>query len=118
MARVDGVHGPEKKPTIQFINEWPELKGALDYLRRSLEINADRVVPDGVLPIIPVEQCQVERIVHFVPMLMDAYAELWELMEAAIKAQEKLQASKNDLYVPDAAEMVAGAIANPERTKR
>lgn len=111
MTRIDG-HGP--KPKIQFIDEWTPLKNALGGLRRALEINSDREVPEGVIKLIPLQVAEVADIVHYVPMLMDAYAELWELMEGVIKAREAQEASKGDLYVPDAAEMVA----NARRTQR
>jgi hypothetical protein len=113
MARVDGVHGPEKKPQVQFINEWSELKAAVGELRRVL----DPPGSDGQSTF-RLDRATVTALAFEVPRLMDAYAELWELMEGLIKAREQLEASKNDLYVPDAAEMVQGAIANPERTQR
>jgi hypothetical protein len=119
MARVDGVHGPEKKPQVQFIDEWSKLKAALNFFR-------DATVYDLVDGLVDYSGIELSRdavtyranLIDQLPRLMDAYAELWELMEGLIKAREQLEASKNDLYVPDAAEMVQGAIANPERTQR
>lgn len=104
MARIDGVHGPKKKPTIGFIDEWSKLKGALYTLSESVLVN-----PGTESPVITVSREAIGVLLDQVPRLMDAYAELWELMEGVIKAREQQEASKNDLYVPDAAEMVANA---------
>lgn len=118
MARIDG-HGP--KPTIQFINEWSELKRALAHLKLAQEHSDNLVAAKKVDPSVAVGYTvlgrDIDTILYHVPVLMDAYAELWELMEAAIKAREQQEESKNDIYVPDAAELVAG-LANPGRTRR
>lgn len=113
MARVDGAHGPVKKPTIGFIDEWSKLKGALSSIRKGLEGNAADKVP-YLFEEPGYYATDLEALLDQVPRLMDAYAELWELMEGVIKAREQQEASKNDLYVPDAAEMVA----NANRTRR
>lgn len=111
VARIDGVHGPERKPTIQFIDDWSKLKGALAVLRSpEAQMNSagemsshwDRALAD---------------VLRYTPMLMEAYSEAWELMNQMIAAWEKLEESKGSVYVPDAQELISG-LANPERTRR
>lgn len=112
MTRIDG-HGP--KPKIQFIDEWSELKAGLQWFRDATAYDTVGGLVDYIgIEFSPEYREAADRITHYLPMLMDAYAELWELMEGVIKAREQQEESKNDLYVPDAAEMVA----NARRTQR
>lgn len=112
MTRVDGVHGPEKKPTVAFIDDWSVLKKALYTLNESALAN-----PGTNSPVITVSREAIGTVLHHVPALMDAYSEAWELMNQMMQAWEQLQESKDSIYVPDAQELVAG-LANPERTRR
>lgn len=101
---------PGDKPALQFLDDWSEIKAALAALDK-LKNN-------------PYSQENYRQIVgylgtllFFVPVLITAYSELWDLSQVLTAAAEKLMKSRDDLYVPDAAEMVQ-EIANPRRSRR
>jgi hypothetical protein len=86
---------PEQMPVPAMADDWSQLREAMEVLsapRTWLNPNWDEEA--------------VSVVVQYVPKLLDRYAELWEMTMAMMSAWEKLNASKNDLYVPDAADMV------------
>jgi hypothetical protein len=85
-------------------DDWTRLREAVKKLER-----IDRVVT-------LVDFDAIETVQVLVPKLLDAYAELWEMSMAMTQAWEKLNESKNSLYVPDATEMVQGAHLNHDGT--
>lgn len=108
MTRVDGRRPEPQK--IEFISDWSKLKDSVGVLRKILHTCKDQER-------ITLNADVAEDVVHFVPALLDAYAELWELTANLMQAVEAQKASQNTLYVPDAQELISG-LANPERTRR
>lgn len=87
----------EQHSAPNMVDDWTKLLDVVDIIN-------DR--SDG--PIFINEDVR-DIIVEYVPRLMDRYNELLELSHVMTSAWEKLNASKNDLYVPDAEEMVQSA---------
>lgn len=104
MTRVNGRRPEPQK--VEFINDWSKLKEALATLNKGLT---------WLNPEYDVEAVGV--VLHYVPALLDAYSELWELAGNLMRAVEAQQENQQTLYVPDAQEMVQG-LANTERTRR
>lgn len=104
MARTDGVHGPE--PKVEFIDDWSVLETALAELRMQRDRAASTLGGLGFKVQVLLSPESTDALLHYVPALRDAYAECFELGLNLAKAVEVQRASQNDLYVPDAGDMM------------
>lgn len=91
----------QKQGTITAVDDWTALREAVNNLSESILYT---VMAPGHECVVKISD--IETISEYVPKLLDAYAECFELSLAMTKAWEDWQASKDSLYVPDAEDMV------------